>query len=139
MPHTNNKTNLRASRITYISVWLIVALIFTLSEFHILPIGYLPQTPSTEYMLNMLCIVLTLSGVWGGLKLFSIKSIRSHITKQPQSLPLWNVIRIGILGLCTLVNLIVYYALLSNTTALYCLLITLTAFVFCWPKHGEVE
>lgn len=73
MPHTNNKTDLRASRITYISVWLIVALIFTLSESHILPIGYLPQTPSTEYMLNMLCIVLTLSGVWGGLKLFSIK------------------------------------------------------------------
>lgn len=135
----NNNTNLRLSRIIYIAIWLIIAIVFFLSERGILPVGYLPQDAATIYMLNMLCIVLTLAGVWGGLKLFSLKNVRSHITAHPQALPFWNVMRTCILGLCNFINLIVYYALVSDTTALYCLLITLTAFVFCWPKNGEVE
>jgi len=46
-------------------------------------------------------------------------------------------LRIALLATAIFVNLLVYYALQSGTTPMFCLLITLAAFVFCWPKENE--
>lgn len=131
-------TNLIMARSFYISVWCAVIIFTLLCECNILPTGYVKADVQIEYMLNMLCIVLTLICTWGGLRLFAFKSIRNRLNKHPQQLVNWNILRTGILALSIFINLITYYGLINSTSALFCLLITLAGFVFCWPKHDEV-
>lgn len=133
-----SKPNLLFARTIYISVWCTVGLFALLCESGILPIGYVNANAQSEYALNMLCIVLTLTCTWGSLRLFAVKRVRNRLNKHPQDLPQWNFLRTGIISLSILVNLITYYGLVNSTSALFCLLITLAGFVFCWPKQDEV-
>lgn len=130
--------NLRWARLTYICFWTITILFALLSECNVLPTGYVQADAQTSYALNMLCVLLTLGGSWGALRLFALKGVKERISRKPHQVPQWNMLRTCILGFCILLNAIVYFALLSDTTPLYCLLITLTAFIFCWPKQDEV-
>lgn len=136
-PH-HTSPNLQFARTIYIAFWVVTALFALLSEIDILPTGYVQTDAQTSYALNMLCVLFTLGGSWGALRLFALKSVKERINKRPQQVPQWNMLRTSILGFCILLNAITYFAVLSDTTPLYCLLITLTAFIFCWPKDGEV-
>lgn len=131
------KQSLTPARIIYIGVWCIVALLVALFEGNILTEAFIPPTPETQYTLHLLCIVFTLAGTWGSLRLF--KFAKNKITQNPQSLASWNLLRTGIMAVCIILNLITYYGLMSGTTPLFCLFITLAGFVFCWPKTDEVE
>ena len=53
--------------------------------------------------------------------------------------PMLNVVRIGIVALVLFVDLFIYYALMSGTTPLFCMLIALVALLFCWPAIDEVS
>jgi len=131
------KPKLRLARIIYIGVWVAAVLYALLCEADILPTAYLRATPSLEYALNMLCVVLTLGTAWGGLRLFALKKVRKMKEERPRLLLSLNLLRIALLATAIFMNLLVYYALQSGTTPMSCLLITLTAFVFCWPKENE--
>ena len=136
---TQQPQNLIFARTIYLSVWCAIAIFALLCECNILPIGYVKANAQTAYALNMLCIVLTLACTWGSLRLFAFKGIRSKLNKHPQHLQQWNMLRTSILPLAILVNLITYYGVVNSRSALFCLLITLTGFVFCWPKHDEIN
>lgn len=129
--------NLKLARIIYIGVWAAVTLYALLSEAELLPVAYVKATPSLDYALNMLCVVLTLGTTWGGLRLFAFKKVKAMRTDRPSLLFSLNLLRIALLATAVFVNILVYYALQSGTTPLFCLLITLAAFVFCWPKENE--
>lgn len=131
------KQSLTLARVIYIGVWCAVALFTALFESNLLTEAFIPSTPETEYALHLLCIVLTLAGTWGSLKLF--KLIKEKLIKHPHTLGSWNLVRTGIMAVCIAINLITYYGLMSGTTPLFCLFITLAGFVFCWPKTNEVE
>lgn len=131
------RIHLFTARVIYLTVWLLVAVFAALSETGIIATGYLVGDAETSYALHMLCVVLTLGGTWVGLRVFALKSVRRCLSQKPQSIPYLNLLRIAILALPIFTNLIVYYALLSGTTPLFCLLIALTGFVFCWPKKDE--
>ena len=137
--NNNNKTDLTLARAIYIGVWAATIVIAILYECHFLTEGYIKADAETEYALNMLCVLFTLGGTWGSLKLFATKHVRTALHNQPSKLPQWNMSRTGILACCIFINLIVYYGLMSGTSALFCLLISLTGFVFCWPKQGETD
>lgn len=131
------KPKLRLAHIIYIGVWAAAALYALLCEADILPTACIRATPSLEYALNMLCVVLTLGAAWGGLRLFALGKVRKMKEERPRLLLSLNLLRIALLATAIFVNLLVYYALQSGTTPMFCLLITLTAFVFCWPKESE--
>lgn len=131
------KSYIRLARIIYIGVWAAVALYAALCEAGFSPSACLKATASLEYALNMLCVALTLGTVWGGLRLFAFKKVRKMREERPRMLLSLNLLRIALLATAIFVNLLVYYALQSGTTPMFCLLITLTAFVFCWPKEDE--
>lgn len=126
----------RTSRIVYLSLCLLGFVYAVLCETDLLPTGYLPVTPQTAYALHMLCIVLTLAGTWGALRLFAVKRIKRALGDRPALLLPLNLLRTSIQALVIAVNLLIYYATLS-TTPLYCLLISLVGFIFCWPKDEE--
>lgn len=130
-------TTLLASRITYIGILILVGAFGLLSETDMIPTGYIKYNAQTEYMLHMLCVILTLGGTWSALRLFTFKGIRNKLNEHPNLLQQWNIIRICMLGTPLFINLIVYYALLSGSAPMYCFLITLFGFVFCWPKEDE--
>lgn len=135
--HTTSSKDLILARTLYISVWAAVTIFALLCENDLLPIGYVTANAQTEYMLNLLCIVLTLTCTWGSLRLFATKKVRNSISNKTNGLCNWNLLRTSILAFSIIVNLITYYGLANSTSALFCLLITLAGFVFCWPKHYE--
>ncbi len=124
----------KVSRIVYITLCLLGIAYAAACEADLLPTGYLPVTPQMAYALQMLCIVLTLGGTWGALRLFAVRRVRQALGKRPNLLLPLNLLRTSIQGLVIAVNLLIYYATLS-TTPLYCLLISLIGFIFCWPKN----
>ncbi len=132
------KSNLLPVRIIYLSVWILTAIYAILSEADILSTAYIQNNNQTEYLLHMLCIVLTLCCSWFGLRLFVFKGIRKKLQNNPQQeLPRLNLLRISIVATPVIIDLITYYALLSSTTPLFCMLIALTSLLFCWPKTDE--
>lgn len=137
--HTTLNKDLLLARTLYISVWAAVAIFALLCESGLLPIGYVTANAQTEYMLNLLCIVLTLTCTWGSLRLFATKKVRKSISNKTNGLRNWNLLRTTILAFSIIINLITYYGLTNSTSALFCLLITLAGFVFCWPKHNEIN
>lgn len=120
-------------RVLYVCVWVLAAFMCVLEETNVLPKGFLQSSPQTDYVLHMICVVLTLSVTWGGLRLFAFKSIRAKLEQNPMLYPMLNVVRIGIVALVLFVDLFIYYALMSGTTPLFCMLIALVALLFCWP------
>lgn len=139
MTEQTKSNNLLLARAIYISVWGAVIIFALLSECNILPSGYVEANAQTEYMLNMLCIVLTLTCTWGSLRLFATKRVKNSATQKANGLRNWNMLRTAILTFSIIVNLITYYGLANSTSALFCLLITLAGFVFCWPKNNEIN
>lgn len=137
--HTTSNKDLILARTLYLSVWAAVAIFALLCECDLLPIGYVTANAQTEYMLNLLCIVLTLTCTWGSLRLFATKKVRNSISNKTNGLRNWNLLRTSILAFSIIINLITYYGLANSTSALFCLLITLAGFVFCWPKHNETN
>ena len=89
----NNKTDLTLARAIYIGVWAATIVIAILYECHFLTEGYIKAGAETEYALNMLCVLFTLGGTWGSLKLFATKHVRTALHNQPSKLPQWNMLR----------------------------------------------
>ena len=130
--------NLKNARLYYIGVWCAAALLTAAFESELIPAGFVSASPSTSYATSMLCIVLTLGCTWGALRLFAFRHVKETLKAHPEKCGQWNALRTSSLGIAILANLLIYYGTFS-TSALYALLITLAAFVFCWPKQGEVN
>lgn len=120
----------------YILILVIVISLMSLHELDLLPSGYYLADNATMYFLQTFCIIITLGGCWTGLRLFSGKKVQKQISKAPNHLTKWNLIRISIVAIPLLINLESYYAIFYNSSFLYCFLITLISFVFCWPQKS---
>lgn len=131
-PHSNNvgRAPLRPARIVYFAVWAIAALVALGCEAGLLPAGCVSADAQTAYGLHMLCVVLTLAAIPGALKLFAVQERKGTLPLLPM-----HMLRTGLMAVPIFVDLIVYYALLSSSIPLYCLLISLLAFVFCFPQQ----
>ncbi len=140
MENNNGKSecSLKIPRCIYIAFWGLMLLYVMFSELDVLPVAYLALDVQSAYAMNMLCVILTLAGTFISLRLFAVNKIKQEIQNAPCSITKWNIIRTIILGVCALINIMSYYALCNDTTSLYCFLITITGFVFCWPKQEEV-
>lgn len=123
------------ARAFYFLVWLGCSLVCLLSETEVLPTAYLPADPSTEYALQMLCVVLTLCCVPAALRLFTLGRVKRHMKPHTPQLAGWSMARIAIMAVAVFANTIVYYGLHTTLSPAFCLLISLTALVFCYPSQ----
>ena len=129
--------NLNTSKITYLAISSIILVLAYLHESEIIGTGYWKANPQTEYFVQLFCTLSTLGLSWFSLRLFSIKKIRKIIDYCPESLRRWNLIRIAMISIPMLFNFEIYYAIIDNQSILYCFLITLIAFIFCWPQKWK--
>ena len=129
----------------YVSVLLATVVVFALHEYNILPVEYVgEQQTGLQYALDMVSIVLSLGGTFLVLKLMALESIRRQIAALPEEKAVlvyakWANIRSAILGTMLLVGIVIYYATSYQSSAKYCVLISLIAAVFCVPGKGEFE
>lgn len=140
MKENNDRTvcNMKVPRGIYFAFLGVVLIFASLSELDVLPTAYLALNAQSAYAMNMLCVLLTLGGTFVSLRLFAMNKVKQNIKKNHSCIIEWNIIRTLILGVCMIINIMAYYALCNDTTPLYCFLITITGFVFCWPKMDEV-
>lgn len=123
----------KKARVFYLAMLAIAGCVFAFEEFDVLPKGFLQSTPQTDYVVNLICVILTLGGTWGALRLFALKNVRAKLESSPQSYFALNAVRTGIISFVLFVNLFVYYAFMNGTTSLFCMLIALVGMLFCWP------
>ena len=124
---------------------LLVAVVFALHEYEILPVEYVGEGQvGLLYALDMLSIICSLGGTFLVLKLMSLESIRRQISTASEGNALkiyakWANIRSVILGVMLMVGIVVYYATSYQSSAKYCVLISLIAVVFCMPGQSEFD
>ena len=91
-------------------------------------------SPELRYALLMLSICLTLSTAWLSVGMSKFGG-SSHLRPKGLALRLSHpALRVSVSGVAVLTNLFVYYVLHPDTSPMFCLLISLTAFIFCWPS-----
>lgn len=122
----------------YIYFLILINIIFLmgLHELELIPSGYYLADNNVMYFLQIFCIMSTLGSCWTSLRLFTGKKIQEQISKGESHLTKWNLIRISIITIPLFINLEIYYAILYNSSFLYCFLISLISFIFCWPQKS---
>ena len=134
------KRAVRNLNISYIFFWVLPAFLLGAGEFELLPVGSLADNAQAVYYFETLGILLTALCIPLSLKLFSLV-LKKKIDQMTITLALkcyvqWSIVRLGILEVAIVTNLLCYYLTLSTTGNL-CMLIGLTASLFCLP--GEIR
>lgn len=118
----------------YWTTWVVGALLVFLAENEIIPTGYATGV-QTAYYLNLTAIVLTLTGIYVGLKFFHIPFVKRHIGTAPSAtaaLARWTSLRLIGMMVVIWADLLIYYATLSSQGG-FCALLALLGYVFCRP------
>ena len=113
------KRAVRNLNISYVFFWVLPAFLLGAGEFDLLPVGALVDNPQATYYMETAGILLTALCVPLALKLFSL-------------------VRLGLLEVAIVLNVLCYYLTLSNTGNL-CMLIGLTASLFCLPSEKRLR
>lgn len=136
------KRAIRSLNISYIFFWVLPAFLMGAGELELMPVGGLADDAEAVYYLETIGILLTAVCVPLSLKLFSMvlknKINELTVTLALKRYVLWSNVRLGILEVVVLFNLLCYYLTLSNTGNL-CMLIGLTASLFCLPGEKRLR
>lgn len=127
---------------SYRLFWLLPIMIIIAGESEWIPVGQYADDVTVSYVLETLGILFTAICVPLALKLFS-RIFRKKIDEVAIDVALkryafWSLIRLALLGVPLLMNLVSYYLTLSRT-GLLCMLITLTASLFCVPSEKKLR
>lgn len=136
------KRAVRDLNIGYVFFWVLPAFLLGAGEFELIPVGILEGNVQSTYYFETIGILLTALCVPLSLKLFSLV-LKKKIDNMTITLALkryvqMNFVRLGILEIAIVVNLLCYYLTLSNTGNL-CMLIGLTASLFCLPGEKKLR
>lgn len=125
--------------------WLLLALLtLVLFETECWMPGAWAGTGMSEgfFFLQTIMMIVTLCVIPVALKLLHWPWVKKQITgdgRQGQKAYLrWSMLRCGVLGVCLLLNLVLYYNALEKANAL-CALILLLAYFFCWPSAVKMK
>ena len=136
------KRAVRDLNISYVFFWVLPAFLLGAGEFDLLPVGALVDNPQATYYMETAGILLTALCVPLALKLFSLV-LKKKIDLLTIPLALkryvqWSMVRLGLLEVAIVLNVLCYYLTLSNTGNL-CMLIGLTASLFCLPSEKRLR
>ena len=126
-------------RTLFYSLCIAFGILILLFEEHVLPSNFIPSTPSTDYVLSLISLIVTFGGIFIALRLFKKEKQEMARTgedteAQRQVYLKWNGRRLGIIFSAVFTNLIIYYGGSFNESAMYSLIITLIGALFCWPE-----
>lgn len=129
-------------KIGYIIFWMIPLFLLGAGEFELFSVGVWADDMRVRYYFETTGILLTALCIPFSLKLFSFV-LQKRMNHQTISIALkwyvkWSNVRLGLLEATVFVNILCYYLTLSNTGNL-CMLIGLTASLFCIPSEKRLR
>lgn len=128
--------------ISYVFFWVLPAFLLGAGEFDLIPVGTLTDNVQATYYFETIGILLTAACVPLSLKLFSLvlkkKIDHMTITLALKRYVQWSIVRLGLLEVAIVLNLLCYYLTMSSTGNL-CMLICLTASLFCLPSEKRLR
>lgn len=128
--------------ISYVFFWVLPAFLLGAGEFDLIPVGALADNVQATYYFETIGILLTAACVPLSLKLFSLvlkkKIDHMTITLALKRYVQWSIVRLGLLEVAIVLNLLCYYLTMSSTGNL-CMLICLTASLFCLPSKKRLR
>lgn len=128
--------------ISYVFFWVLPAFLLGAGEFDLIPVGSLADNVQATYYFETIGILLTAACVPLSLKLFSLvlkkKIDHMTITLALKRYVQWSIVRLGLLEVAIVLNLLCYYLTMSSTGNL-CMLICLTASLFCLPSEKRLR
>lgn len=132
---------LKILRRMYLMLWILPILLCVLYETGILTDGIFCGDARMEYMLQTVCILLTICLIPLSLRLFNLNLVK-HIKELPleealKSYRRWSEIRLLLLCVPVLLNTSFYYLTL-NTTGVFCASMVLIASFFCLPTESRI-
>ena len=123
------------ARILYYIMGGIAILFAILCELDIVPPAYLHADSAEEhYRLDITCILITLLNTYTALRLPASTRAKKQFAADKRKHALIQCKSAILMAVAVYINLAVYYGTLRSS-ALYCLLISLIGFVFCYPKQ----
>lgn len=136
------KRVVRNLNISYVFFWLLPAFLLCAGEFELLPVGLFADDVRVTYYFETIGILLTAICVPLSLKLFTLvlKKKIDHLTitlALKRYAQLYNI-RLGMLEVVILLNILCYYLTVSNTGN-FCMLMGLTASLFCLPSEKRLR
>lgn len=133
---------LKVLRGTYMILWVLPVVLCVLYETGVFPEGIYAGDARMEYMLQTVCILLTVCLIPFSLRLFNL-----NLVKRIKELPLadalksyrrWSEVRMLLLCVPILLNTSFFYLTL-NTTGIFCATMALTASLFCVPSESRIK
>ena len=125
-----------------VAVLLMAAVAVVLGEVGVIPNGVVMPHSQEEFVLNTIAIILTVVGIPGAIRLFTLNTTRGlrrmNYDEALNSYHIWSAVRMVILCVTTVFDVAVYYVATSVSGA-FCALITLCAVVYCWPSKGKID
>lgn len=136
------KRAVRNLNISYVFFWVLPAFLLGAGELELIPVGSIEGNIQATYYFETIGILLTALCIPLSLKLFSLV-LKKKIDNMTITLALkryvqMSIVRLGILEIAIIVNLLCYYLTLSSTGNL-CMLIGLTASLFCLPSEKKLR
>ena len=127
-------------RTLYICLSICAALLALCFEENFLPTSFYDTTPESDYLLSVISLAVTFGGVFGALRLFKFEKVQKELNAIETDIAFaayrkWNTLRIILIFIPIYYNLIVYYGVGYNTSAMYCMLIAIIGALFCWPTQ----
>lgn len=126
----------------FLGVWTAPLLLVVLYETGLYQEGLLAGNAQMEYILQSVCILLTI-----GLIPFALRMFNLNLVKRIKELPLqqalksyqtWSLLRLALLFVPAILALSFYY-LTMNTTNLFCACMALIATLFCVPSESRIK
>ncbi|MEE0805010.1 MAG: hypothetical protein U0L77_06265 [Prevotellamassilia sp.] len=129
-------------RTLYLCLCIALGILTLLFENQVLPTGFIPSSPGTDYAVSLISLIVTFGGVFLALHLSKKEKEDKNLTEgdaETKRLAYlkWNGRRIGIIFSAVFTNLIIYYGGTFNESAMYSLVITLLGALFCWPGKAK--
>jgi archaellum biogenesis protein FlaJ (TadC family) len=126
-------------RTLFITLCFSLGILVLLFEEHVLPSGFIPSNPSTDYVMSLVSLVVTLGGVFFAMQVTKKEKQDKTFTEgddeaKRRAYLKWNGRRMGIIFSAVFTNLIIYYGGTFNESAMYSFIITLIGAIFCWPS-----
>lgn len=136
------KRAVRNLNVSYVFFWVLPAFLLGAGELELIPVGSIEGNVQATYYFETVSILLTALCVPLSLKLFGFV-LKKKIDEMTIALALkryvqMNILRLVILEIAIVVNILCYYLALSSTGNL-CMLIGLTASLFCLPSEKRLR
>ena len=136
------KQLLNVLKIEYFGLWVLPIALCVLYETGIFTEGLYVGDASMEYIVQSVCILLTIGLIPLSLRLFSF-----NLMKCVKALPLmealksyrrWSEVRLCLLAVPAIIGVSFYYLTL-NTTGVFCAGMALIASLFCVPSEKRMK